>query len=265
MTAGVLAGGILVVQARGKHSGTAAGLAALLPVDLDALESPTIIGALGVQLLLFGGFEPGALGWQRATYPPTSLQDRVDRIAPTWKRGGRIEYSWPGTASTSTSTPAALALFDAASSSPLAVPGAGHTVRSLSRALERLGLDAADFDAPARAALREMLTWRLPPAAARVPLEERADLTLLVLSFDATPECRAVDDCPRRGWLREEPRQQRAISLPGGFQGLRLSLAAHHAAPRSASDPRILPPFNAEQAARPHQRASGGDGRRLRP
>lgn len=75
----------------------------------------------------------------------------------------------------------------------------GTTVGSLARALEDVGLSADDFDETARAALREMLTWRLPEAAEQRSLSDADTLTLLVLSFDATPDCRSVDDCPRPG------------------------------------------------------------------
>ena len=143
-------------------------LAALLPNDLDALNSPPIIGALGVQLLLFGGFEPNATGgWSRQrVQPPASLAERVDLIAPTWKfaptRGarGRVDYTWPEDNGTGPQADGAdISLFAAASK--LAVPDA--TTKSLARVLEEnIGLRASDFDDTARAALVKMLTWRVP-------------------------------------------------------------------------------------------------------
>lgn len=180
----------------------------LLPTDLDALESTTVIGALGVQLLLFGGFTPTASGWRRAQHPPPSLADRVDLVAPTWKARGRVDYAWPGSASVlelGESGPLRpLPLFAAASEPPLAVPAAGKTVRSLAQALSGIGLSADDFpDDRTRAALIEMLTWRLPAASERLALSRTANLTLLVLSFDATPHCTSVEDCAKPGPTNE--------------------------------------------------------------
>ena len=176
-------------------SGGSSRLAKLLPKDLDGVASRTTLRALGVQLLLFGGFRPTTSGWQRSERPPASLLERVDLVAPTWKPRGLVDYSWPPGPSPPVGAPE-LSLFGASAAPPLAVPGVGTTVGSLARALEGVGLDAEDFDGDARAALREMLTWRLPE---RRGLSDTASLTLLVLSFDATPDCRSVDDCPRPG------------------------------------------------------------------
>ena len=105
-------------------SGSSSRLAKLLPKDLDGLASRTTLRALGVQLLLFGGFKPTTTGWQRRERPPASLLERVDRIAPTWKPRGLVDYSWlPG--SSATAGAAELSLFGAAATPPLAVPGVG--------------------------------------------------------------------------------------------------------------------------------------------
>ena len=188
-----------VAYAMRSHSSLSSGgssrLAKLLPKDLDGVASRTTLRALGVQLLLFGGFRPTTSGWQRSKRPPASLLERVDLVAPTWKPRGLVDYSWPPGPSPPVGAPE-LSLFGASAAPPLAVPGVGTTVGSLARALEGVGLDAEDFDGDARAALREMLTWRLPE---RRGLSGTASLTLLVLSFDATPDCRSVDDCPRPG------------------------------------------------------------------
>jgi len=195
----ILAGGLVALGSRrGAH-----GLASLLPADIDALESPTITAALGVQLLLFGGFRQSSQGWLRAASPPTSLQERVDLVAPTWKAGGRLDYSWPSSgsdppvASAMDANDAPLSLF--AAGAALADLGAGTTVQSLTRTLEGIGLRANDFDGAAREALVEMLTWRLPAASERLVLHDSADLALLALSFDATPDCRSLVDCSRPG------------------------------------------------------------------
>ena len=50
-------------------SGSSSRLAKLLPKDLDGLASRTTLRALGVQLLLFGGFKPTTTGWQRRENP----------------------------------------------------------------------------------------------------------------------------------------------------------------------------------------------------
>ena len=203
--AGIFAGGLYLASqrlGRSIHSGGQT-LVDILPNDLDQLESPTIISALGVQLLLFSGWQPRAGGWQRSPRAPTSLAERVDLVAPTWKPGGSVDYSEGASRSAELLPGAAtLPLFAASTSAALSVPGAGTTVSSLARALEGLGLDAdADLDSEARRALVEMLTWRLPVSSEDLKLSTgaREDLTLLVLSFDATPLCKSVDDCPQPG------------------------------------------------------------------
>ena len=104
-------------------SGSSSRLAKLLPKDLDGVASRTLLRALGVQLLLFGGFRPTTTGWQRRERPPASLLERVDLIAPTWKPHGLVDYSWlPGPSPTVGA--AELSLFGAAAAtSPLLVPG----------------------------------------------------------------------------------------------------------------------------------------------
>ena len=182
-------------------------LSELLPADLDALASPTILSALGVQLLLFGGFEPNATGWRRGR-PPASLKERVDLVTPTWKKplGRGVDYGWPGDASISANYTDrrrwALPLFAAADE--LRRSSALTTVHSLSLALEGVGLSASDFDDDARAALREMMAWRMP-GAERVALSSAGDLTLLIFSFDGAKPggCSSVLDCAQPGPANE--------------------------------------------------------------
>lgn len=174
-------------------------LADLLPNDIDSLQSADIISAQAVQLLLLGGFVPSATGWVRDASPPTSLNDRLERITPTWKGGGKLDYTYDADP-----PPGALSLFGLSRAPATAVPGTGTTVQSLGAALEKVGLRPSDFDAPARHALKEMFTWGLPGGkgqggdVAELPLP-KASLTLLVFSFDATPGCRTVEDCPTPG------------------------------------------------------------------
>lgn len=207
---GALAAGTAVAlatqrQRRGDASlSQASTLAELLPTDLDTLGSRRTICALGVQLLLFGGFtHEFSSGWQRPLHPPASLQERVDLITPTWKARGRVDY----TALTDTSAASAastLSLFVAAAELQAALPSIGTTVRSLADALESgMGMRPSDFDADARVALAEMLTWQLPRASVRQRLSPTGELTLLILSFDATPDCRSVTDCSRPGPTNE--------------------------------------------------------------
>jgi len=192
-----------VLATRGVHrSSGGEHLAHLFPEDLDAIESQAIVGALGVQLLLFGGFTPSELGWRHSPRVPTTLQERVDLIAPTWKPGGRCDYSWHAATTPPRKSDAdVLSLF--APPPALLVQGGSTTVRSLTRALEATGLRASDFDGAARAAIVESLTWRLPASSERLVLNSSGDLTLLVLSFDATAECRSVRDCERPGPTNE--------------------------------------------------------------
>ena len=153
----------------------------LLPDDLDELRSDAVMAAVGVQLLLFGGFVPGPRGWTKDPKdPPLDLKQRLDRITPTWKPGGTVDYSWvddsdnnsnwgpqqlqsPVTANNA----APVSLFGAARTPPTAIR-AGGTVASMCRALEDIGLSSADFaDAPSRKALREMLRWRIDDSGQR--------------------------------------------------------------------------------------------------
>ena len=180
----------------------------MLPHDLDELGSPEVVKALGVQLLLFAGWHPSATGWKQNAPPPSSLSKRVDLVAPTWKPRGNIDYSWPSSLDNPTvGADGSVSLFAAAASATLGLPGAGSTVASLASALEGIGLDAStDYDDEARHALVEMLTWRLPLVSQTVRLQsgaEAEEVTLLVLSFDATPQCRSVSDCPKPGPANE--------------------------------------------------------------
>lgn len=191
---------LAVLGSRQWSSRTVGGTALdkLLPDDLNTLESSAVIGAVGVQLLLFGGFVPDAAGgWRRDVRPPTTLADRLERIAPTWK-GGRVDYSWDAPAAGG----GALSLFGASRARATAVHGAGATVRSLGGALEAAGLRASDFDETAQRAVREMLRWRLPASGAPTAAPD-GPVRLLVFSFDATPGCRSVADCATPGPANE--------------------------------------------------------------
>ena len=202
------------------RSVTHSTLADLMPKDLADMPKE-VLGALGVQLLLFGGFVKDVDGgkWIREQRRGTllTLTDRVDRIAPTWKPRGGVDYSWPWLgASTPSRAGRTFSLFlegallrrsldfalvaaTHAHTEPRGA-GAGTTVRALAEALESdLGLAASDFDTEARAALSEMLAWRFSPTTEQLQVPTHGSLTLLVLSFDATPDCRSVADCPRPG------------------------------------------------------------------
>ena len=213
--AGILASGVLAYGLRGgwHRGGSESPLAKLLPSDLDALKSTEVMNAVGVQLLFFGGFVRHPDGWRRGP-PPASLQQRVERITPTWKPGGYIDYAWPWNPEGFEPDPRAVVqLFKLASHhwpfSPLAI-GAGSTMRSLVHNLERLGLRADDFDRPARAALREMLSWRLPAANERARLD---DTPGALVTLYAENEAHLAD---RRGLKAADwPRMAEARGCPG--------------------------------------------------
>ena len=177
-TAGCFA--LTVLPRRTYHNGApdSSHLIDILPCDLDVLKNDRVIGALGVQLLLFGGWKKSGMRWTRDT-PPRTLQDRLERITPTWKAGGPLDYT-----------------YDAQSGIFGDALAAGMTIAQLADTLDAIGLTAADFDAPARTTLNAMLSWRLPYVG---DFFETSDLVLLIFSFDATPSCRNVTDCPLPG------------------------------------------------------------------
>ncbi|CAE8635779.1 unnamed protein product [Polarella glacialis] len=148
------------------------------------------LSAVGAQLLLFGGFTPAGGVWVRDSNAPGTLKERQMRIRPTWKSGGPVDYSLNPAASPEGAIP----IFQVATSGGTAV-GAGTTVASMAAALEAKGLCGEDFDEEARAAVREMLSWRLPEPEA----SSGAVTALLAFSFDATPACRNLRDCPFPG------------------------------------------------------------------
>lgn len=169
-------------------------LLAILPRDLDDMSPAPSIGreaflsAVGAQILLFGGFSPRTGRWMRDAAHP-SLTERVRRIEPAWK-AGNVEYSMDASGSNGT-----FPLFRLAMSGGTAV-GAGSSVASLAAALESHGLCGEDFDAEAQGVLRTILSWRLPAHQAYVA---GAATALLAFSFDATPGCRSLKDCPLPG------------------------------------------------------------------
>jgi hypothetical protein len=150
----------------------------ILPSDLDVLKNNRIMGALGAQLLFFGGWEKsGGGGWTRDITPPGTLQDRLERITPTSKLSGQLDYGYD----------AQSGIFGDALST-------GTTIAQLADALEDIGLTVADFDAPAQIALNAMLSWRQLPDFGKVP--ETSDLVLLIFSFGMNDSCKNVNDCP---------------------------------------------------------------------
>jgi len=177
----------------------------ILPSDLDDLlmmnddnknfHHERVIKALGVQLLLFAGWtrstqQEGGLKWQRdkTAKLPLSLQDRLERITPTFKAGGQLDYT-----------------FDDAPAEGIFGDNTGisnntttTSVANLANHLEEeIGLSAEDFDVPARIALQAMLSWRIHVPTP--PIQRNRSTVLLIFSFDATPNCRSVDDCPLPG------------------------------------------------------------------
>lgn len=161
----------------------------MIPSDLDVLENAQIIGGLGVQLLLLGGFlkENGGDWVRDDSARSLTIEDRLMRITPTWKPSGQLDYSHDNP------NPSAISVFGDALD-------AGTSVAQLADRLEGIGLGVQDFDSSSRAAISKMLTWRLPSDKV---LQDDEDVTLLAFSFDATPLCLTVDDCPYPGPTNE--------------------------------------------------------------
>ena len=156
----------------------------LLPPDLDALQN-SMSSACQRAAAALRRLRAGAHGWRRSERAPASLQERVDRIAPTWKPGGH-DYAWSTEPSAATLAPCRVQL------APLAVPGAGTKCRSAAPS------SASAFAPPtttSRAALREM-SWRYTPGSTGAAADAARAL------LDATPACRALDDCPTPGPAR---------------------------------------------------------------
>jgi len=171
--------------AKNKNKG---GLGKILPDDLDLLRSETVIGASAVQLLLFGGFVPSLEvkgGWVRNS-TSISIDERLARITPTWKKG-TVSYKYDAFSEE-------FSLFGAAAAMEV-----GATVRELVSAVENIGLSIDDFpEGMERTVLTEMLRWQVtePEDLELLPMSR---IFVLVLSFDATPDCLTLDDCPRPG------------------------------------------------------------------
>jgi len=180
--------GFSALRIRNQHDYPSHRLVDMLPYDLNTLNNSHIIGGLGVQLLLMGGFEKTSNGeWARGDDTTRlSTEDRLLRITPTWK-GGHVDYS-----------------YDNPNAAQISVFGdaldAGISVAELADKLQDMGLHAEDFDTDSRAAISTMLSWNLPFTDT---ILETDDVTLLVFSFDATPLCRTVDDCPYPGPTNE--------------------------------------------------------------
>lgn len=118
---------------------------------------------------------------------------RYQRIQPTWKSGGPVDYSLNAQQSIAGPIP----LFHVASSGGTAI-GSGETVASMAKALEIHGMRSDDLDEQSKLALREMLSWRLPS------MEFSGTVTaLFVFSFDATPSCKDMTNCPLPGPTNE--------------------------------------------------------------
>lgn len=171
----------------------------VLPNDLDRLQNPRVIQALGHQLLAFGGWSQASKGqddsgtgsWtRRHTRRPLTLQDRLAFITPTWKKGGSLDYKRIVEPDSS--------LF------PSEAERGITTVAQLADHLEhKVGLTVHDFDEDAIHALTAMLSWEisLPEAdqtayASLMSNGPTKNILLLILSFGSTESCRNSSDCP---------------------------------------------------------------------
>lgn len=162
-----------------------------LPSDLDGFSPGSMtremfLNAVAAQIMLFAGFSPTSGRWLR-TPARKSFSQRMESIQPTWK-GGQVNYSPDATGATG-----GLPLFKIANSGQTAL-NAGSTVRSMLASLAARGLRDEDLDSDAWQALSAMLSWRLP-GTAPPPLPS----ALLAFSFDATPQCHSLQDCPLPG------------------------------------------------------------------
>ncbi|KAL7520496.1 hypothetical protein ACHAWX_005215 [Stephanocyclus meneghinianus] len=157
----------------------------ILPSDLDVLENDRVMGAVGAQILRFAGWTKSGTIWTKPTTDASllTLQDRLERITPTWKSGGKLDYSHDDKG-----------LF-AEDLAP------GTTVEELGRTLESMGLHPQDLDVSSQKALRAMLSWNIPDEPTFDFQRDNIDqgLVLLVFSFDATRFCYNVTDCPQPG------------------------------------------------------------------
>eukprot|EP00804_Cyclotella_cryptica_P014639 CCRYP_012679-RA/>CCRYP_012679-RA protein AED:0.38 eAED:0.38 QI:1539/1/1/1/1/1/2/68/479 len=161
----------------------------VLPADLDALDNDYVMGAVGAQILRFAGWTKSGTTWTKPNTAAShlTLQDRLDRITPTWKSGGTLDYTYDGQG-----------LFAEALST-------GTTVEELAQTLESMGFYPQDLDGSSQKALRAMLSWNLPHESTFDFKDDshNESVILLVFSFDATPFCYSVKDCPLPGPTNE--------------------------------------------------------------
>jgi len=138
-----------------------------------------------------------------------TLEERLERITPTWKVGGTVDYAYQNNDNEDMARGIAAIFGDKTLSTT-----AGTTVAQLAQTLEtNMGFSMTQDvqDAPSQQALHAMLSWNLPPnkhgeEAATGDLSSwndndnnNDDMVLFIFSFDATPVCYSVEDCPLPG------------------------------------------------------------------
>jgi hypothetical protein len=161
-----------------------------------------LVNMLGMQLLLFGGWiqsSSSPTGWKKddkATSSSMTLPQRLQRITPTFKPGGQVDYSYHS---------------NSWDNAIMADSWSIHSVAELAQHLQdHIGLSVNDFDASARRALQAMLSWRIQVPSSTNESSSSSSLSpaqnppttttiMLIFSLDATPSCQSLDNCPLAG------------------------------------------------------------------
>lgn len=145
------------------------------------------MGALGIQLLAFGGWstsnqDGGGGGWKRRHHQSSlTLKDRLAFITPTWKQGGSLDYN--------NIFQEGRAFLEAYEEEKV------QTVAKLADVLEhKVGLGVSDFDHESIAALNAMLFWRISDYTSSGL--DNGKIILLVFSFGNEASCWDTSDCP---------------------------------------------------------------------
>ena len=170
--------------------------------------------ALGVQLLLFGGWIPimnhTSSRWYKdeSLSSPLTLQERLQRITPTYKPGGSIDYTFDS--STGIFQDERYRITDKNNQHQ---QQHFNSIEELTNHLEgNIGLSVSDFDDHdddndiIRTTLQTMLSWNnihVNTSSLSSSTSLSTPLLLLIFSFDATRSCRSANDCPLPGPTNE--------------------------------------------------------------
>lgn len=180
----------------------------IIPSDLDNLKScqnfqyHRFMKALGVQLLLFGGWIPtnnNTKSWYKdVESSPLTLQERLQRITPTYKPGGSIDYTFASPIGISQDQ-----MYRITDNKQQHF----NSIEELTNHLQtHIGLSVTDFDDDITlTTLQTMLSWNNTKVYVSSPQLSASlrPLLLLIFSFDATSSCRSTGDCPMPGPTNE--------------------------------------------------------------